>query len=170
MNTKPLLYGILDCAVDPSLYAHVQRLSPFSAECLFAGPFERELLEASPHLVALTPSDPLTQLWRSEGWGMNWGILLFAPGNIAQVRRRLRHFTQARLPSGEGPLLFRFWDPRVFRTYVPLVEPDQLPHWFEGIDTYVVEKPDGAGSLRYTLEDGQLQITESATPARQSGS
>ena len=166
MSAKPLLYGILDCAAEPGLYAHAMRLAPLAANCLFEGPLAPELREASPYLVALTPSDPLAQLWRGEGWGRHWGILLHSPESLAQVRRRLRHFTQARLPDGNGPVLFRFWDPRVFRIYMPLVEPDQLRHWFDGIEAYIAETEDGLGSLRYALSGGALTIEERAMPAR----
>ena len=120
----------------------------------------------SPYVVELAPSDPLSKMWRSQGWGKNWGILIVSPENLGYVRRRLRHFTQAKLPNGEGPVLFRFWDPRVFRIYMPLVEPDQLVPWFQGIDRYIVETEGGAGSLRYSLDGGNLSVQQGPAPAR----
>src|SRR5437868_157638 len=120
------MYGILDCAVAEGLYEHAARLAPGQAACLFEGRLHESVLAASPWLVELSPSDPLSIAWRRQGWTANWGILLSSSAGLVAVRRRLRHFTQARLPDGVGPVLFRFWDPRVFRTYMPLVEPDQV--------------------------------------------
>jgi hypothetical protein len=81
------------------------------------------------------------------------------------VRRQLRHFTQAKLPDGSGPVLFRFWDPRVFRVYLPLVEPAEIAPWFQSVDRYLVETEDGAGALRYQLRGGVLSVEPGPRPA-----
>jgi hypothetical protein len=156
--TTPTLYAILDLAADPALNAHVQRLEPDAAACLFEGKLDPRVKAVSPHVVELAPTDPLSRLWRGEGWGRAWGLLISSSASLPVVRRRLRHFTQARLPDGTGPVLFRFWDPRVFRTYMPLVEPAELAPWFTDIDRYIVESEDGAASLRYSLVGGSLVV------------
>ncbi len=166
MTTAPHLYAVLDLAADPSLAAHVARLEPDAAACLFEGKLHPQIKAASPHVVELAPSDPLSVLWRGDGWGKAWGLLISSSAGLMTVRRRLRHFTQAKLPDGSGPVLFRFWDPRVFRVYMPLVEADQLAGWFTDIDRYIVETEDGAGSLRYSLQRGGLQIETLPPPSR----
>lgn len=160
------LYGVLDCARAPHMFEHVARLEPESADCLFAGRLDPEVKQASPFLVELHPNDPLSRAWRGQGWGASWGILISSPLNLPALRRRLRHFTMAKLPDGSGPVLFRFWDPRVFRTYMPTVEPKDLPAWFEGVDRYIAETEDGQGSLRYTLKGGALAVDQGPAPAR----
>lgn len=163
--TSPRLYAVLDCAADPSLHEHVARLEPEGAACLFEGRLHPELKAASPHVVELAPTDPLSKLWRGEGWGRSWGILISSRAGLPAVRRRMRHYTQAKLPDGTGPVLFRFWDPRVFRVWLPLVEPDDLGGWFSDIDRYIVETEDGSGSLRYGLKDGRLTVEPGPRPA-----
>ena len=164
--TPPTLYAVLDLAADAALNAHVQRLEPDGAACLFEGKLHPQVKAASPHIVELAPTDPLSVLWRGAGWGKAWGVLISSSAGLMTVRRRLRHFTQARLPDGSGPVLFRFWDPRVFRVYMPLVEDDQLAGWFTDIDRYIVETEDGAGSLRYSLDRGRLKVETLPPPAR----
>jgi len=164
--TTPTLYAVLDLAADPALNAHVQRLEPDGAACLFEGKLHPQVKAASPHVVELAPTDPLSALWRTDGWGRAWGVLISSSAGLMTVRRRLRHFTQARLPDGGGPVLFRFWDPRVFRVYMPLVEDDQLAGWVTDIDRYIVETEDGAGSLRYSLDRGRLKVETLPPPAR----
>lgn len=154
-----MMYAILDPAREPSLYEHVARLEPGAAVCLFEGRLAPELKQVSPHLVELTPHDPLAAAWQREGWGKSWGILIESTQPLAFVRRRLRHFTQARLPSGEGPVLFRFWDPRVFRVYLPLVEAADLAAWFEGVERYLCETEDGKGALEFRRVGETLKTT-----------
>lgn len=166
MTAEVKLYGVLDCARAPETFDHVARLEPDSADCLFAGKLDPQVKRASPFLVELAPTDPLSKLWRTKGWGQAWGILISSAASLPVLRRRLRHFTMARLPDGEGPVLFRFWDPRVFRTYLPAVEPAGLGEWFDGVDRYIVETPDGSGSLRYSLRGGALSVSQGPPPAR----
>ncbi len=163
MATK--LYGVLDCARAPHLYEQAARLEPEAADCLFAGKLDPRVRRVSPFVVELAPSDPLSKLWRSEGWGEAWGILLSSSAGLPAVRRRLRHFTQARLPDGSGPMLFRFWDPRVLRTYMPLIEPSAIQAWFQDIDRYILETEDGSGSIRFSLRNGALTSSRGPRPA-----
>lgn len=160
----PRLYAVLDLAADPGLKAHVQRLEPDGAACLFEGKLDPRVKAVSPHVVELGATDPLSRLWRGQGWGRSWGLLISSTASLPVVRRRLRHFTLARLPDGVGPVLFRFWDPRVFRTWMPLVEPADLGGWFTDIDRYIVETEDGAGSLRYSLGGGGRLVVETLPP------
>ena len=157
-------YGVLDLARAPHLYEHVARLEPEAAECLFAGRLAPEVRRASPFLVELEPADPLSKLWRGQGWGGAWGILLSSRQGLPVVRRRLRHFTMAKLPDGSGPMLFRFWDPRVLRTYLPLAEHNALADWFKDIDLYILETEDGKGSIRYSFKNGNLVSTVGPAP------
>ena len=142
--------------MDPRLHEHAARLQPGSARRLCIGNLHPEVKKVSPHLVELHADDPLTRLWQGEGWGQNWGLWIESRTDLHAIHRRMRHFTQAKLPSGEGPVLFRFWDPRVFRVYMPLVEAADLAAWFQDIDGYVAEAEDGKGAVRYRLEGSNL--------------
>lgn len=165
MTAPTKLYGILDCARAPDMYEHVARLTPESADCLFAGRLDEQMRRASPHIVELAPADPLSRQWRTQGWGQSWGLLLSSSASLPVVRRRLRHFTMAKLPDGSGPVLFRFWDPRVFRAFMPHVEPASASDWFVDIGRYIVESEDGAGSLRYSLKNGQIAVETGPRPS-----
>jgi hypothetical protein len=160
------MYGILDCSRSPTLYEHVARLAPHGASCLFAGDLAEEVARVSPYLVELAPNDPLSRDWRTQGWGQAWGILISSRADLPTLRQRLRRYTTARLPDGGGPMLFRFWDPRVFRVYMPLVEPQELPGWFEAADRYIAETEDGRGSLRYAYNGAALSVEQGPPPGR----
>jgi hypothetical protein len=72
------------------------------------------------------------------GWGQAWGILLRSPLELDPLRRHLRKFLLAQLPDGEA-VFFRFYDPRVWRTYWPSCTPEEQAKWLEGIDEFIAE-------------------------------
>jgi hypothetical protein len=165
LSGQAILYGVLDCAIDPALHEHVARLEPEQAACLF----ERvapEVKRVSPHVVELAPADPLSKAWRAQGWGRNWGVLFSSLADLRTVKLRLKRFTQARLPDGSGPVLFRFWDPRVLRSYLPLLESADVPAWFTDIDRWIVPTEDGAGSIRFSNHGGAVHAEPGPPPAR----
>ena len=149
------IFGLMDAARDPKVFALIQAAK--EQDCLFAGDLAPDLREAAPYIVRLTENEPLWHAWRQEGWGQSWGIMCRASGTLPQVRRHFRHFLQAKLPDGHI-VLFRFYDPRVWRLYLPTCSPDELARWFSGIEEYRAETEDGAGVHRYTLSSGALQI------------
>lgn len=163
------VYGVIDLARAPGLYEHVARLAPQGSRCLYEGRLDPRVVRVCPHVVELAEHDPLSDLWRHEGWGRSWGLLMQSRASLQAVRRRLRHFTQAKLPDGQGPVLFRFWDPRVFRVYFPLVEPEQLGEWFRDIDAYIVEDEAGAGLTRFSLDGGRLVTQAGPRPGPRHG-
>jgi hypothetical protein len=150
------LFGLIDTARDPQLYDLV-KASPEHA-CMFGGPIKPPLDRNAPYIVSLTADSPMFTAWRDHGWGKSWGICCYSDLPLADVRRHLRQFLQAQLPDGEV-VLFRFYDPRVWRTYLPTCQPPELALWFKGIDEYGSEAPDGKGTLRYRFDGGALSVT-----------
>lgn len=149
------LYGIVDTARDPALYDVVMACA--EKECLFAGKLDPALARVAPYLVKLDPDSPLFTAWRNDGWGRNWGILCYSGLPLDRLRRHFRHFLQAMLPDGTVAL-FRFYDPRVWRTYAANCEPQEAQPWFSAVDEFLAEAPDGLATLRYRLINGALQV------------
>lgn len=131
------LYGIVDTARDPRLYPLVV-LSPHY-DCLFAGELDEPLAEAAPYLVELTDDTPLKDIWRGEGWGQAWGILVRSSLELKDLRRHLRKFLLAQLPDG-NTVLFRFYDPRVWRIYWPTCTEEEQAKWMKGVEEFVAEE------------------------------
>lgn len=149
------LYGIVDTARDPALYDVV--MASVEKECLFAGKMDPILARAAPYLVRLDSDAALFKAWREHGWGRSWGILCYSPSPLGQLRRHLRHFLQAMLPDGTVAL-FRFYDPRVWRTYAVSCTPEEMQPWFRQVDEFLVELPDGMATMRYRLVGGALEV------------
>jgi len=150
-----LLYGLIDAARDDQLYELITASAAHA--CLFAGELDPELEREAPYIVRLTEGSRLCEAWRDEGRGQSWGIQCTSTSSLAEVRRHFRHFLQAKLPDGKVAL-FRFYDPRVFRTYLPTCTPHELAPWFSEVNEYRVEAEDGSTTVCYSLWNGELNI------------
>jgi hypothetical protein len=147
------LYAVVDAARDERLYPMVMQAAEHA--CLFAGKIGEPLDRASPYLVNLQAQEQLFHAWRDIGRGRAWGILCRSTLPLAQLRRHLRRFLVAKLPDGMV-VQFRFYDPRVFRTYLPTCTPEELSAWFKGVSSFLVEEGESGAFHEYNLRDGRL--------------
>ena len=134
-------YAVIDAAQDDRLFPLIQQCR--RRTCLLSGELAPVLAAASPWLVAIDEDEPLLAIWQRHGAGRSWGILVESAGGLDAVRKHLRRFLQALLPDGRVAL-FRFFDPRVFATYLPTASPEQQAQWFEAVTQFAVEGEDGA--------------------------
>jgi len=85
----------------------------------------RELERVGPWLVRLPKESVLLERLVMEGWGKSWGWYIASHATLYSVRKHFRHFTMARLPSGEA-VHFRVADPRVAGAVLRAAPPDQV--------------------------------------------
>src|ERR1035438_6111751 len=108
---------------------------------------------------------PYTTLFRSEitewilskGWGNHWGIFAIADADLQVMRQHLRRFLTVYDEKGK-PLLFRFYDPRVMRVYLPTCNAEELGAIFGPVASYVLEDESSKTLLRFQCALGQLGI------------
>lgn len=149
----PHWYAIVDTAQDRALYELVQCCAVF--QCLIAGDAPYELATALPYLVRLDEGAPLTEAWQSIGSGKHWGLAFESSSSIDHLRLHFKRFLNAKLPDG-AIALFRFYDPRVFRTYILSATGDELETWFAGINRFSAEAPVVGQLDDFEFIDGQL--------------
>jgi hypothetical protein len=156
---------VLDCARDPAIYRALMA-SRLEFRCLYSGPVPRELELVAPHLVELPYGHRLATQWFDEGLGRSWGVLL-QTDDPANLRHQLRKLLKVRGPDGRN-LLFRWYDPRVLRAFLPTADAPQLLAFFGDVTAWIAE--DGAGGLVHFSRDvrGALQrrrVQPAALPA-----
>ncbi|MBK9118822.1 MAG: DUF4123 domain-containing protein [Phycisphaerales bacterium] len=146
------LYALLDSACAPD--------GPFEAadagaacESLFAGRAGDHLRDVAPYLAEFPRRSAFAQWWFAE-WGKSVGILLDAPAELAEVRRHFRTLTIVR-DARRTKYFFRFYDPRVLRTFLPTCTPAEAERFFGPVRTLYCEDED-RGLLCYSLVDGKL--------------
>lgn len=108
------------------------------ARCLYRGTLPKDLGEAAPHLVRMWAANEQTQRFFKMGWHQSWGVLLSYSGPIKILYRHLRQFLRARTEGGQT-LLFRYYDPRVLRAYLPTCTAEELERFFGPVEAVAVE-------------------------------
>jgi hypothetical protein len=147
--------AVLDSARDERIFRAVDATN-LEKFCLYAGRLPFVIQEVAPYLVVLERDDKLTRLLLEEGWGQSWGIFLRTETPLPTLRRHLRTFLKVKDPSGRN-LVFRWYDPRVMRVYLPTCLTDELRLVFGPVDTYLMESQFPSTLLDFRFEAGRLK-------------
>jgi hypothetical protein len=159
------VWAILDCARDERVYPAL-RTSQLDYLCLYSGRLHHEVEAAAPHLIELSPSYRFTPRLIEMGWGQSWGVFLRTK-DTSNLRHHLRGFLRVRDESGRI-LMFRYYDPRVLRVYLPTCRPDELRTVFGPISSYLVEGEDGKSLIEFEFDGNQLHERRTTLTGQQS--
>lgn len=148
------LFAVLDAARDPLVLARLHEC-PEERQSLYEGPQADRLAAAAPYLVSLPRESVLLEALVRDGWGESWGVYLTCDQPFAEVRRQLRRSLTVQTQTGKR-LLFRFYDPRVLRVFLPTCTREELAAFFGPIEAFLHESADGGALVRSQLKDGAL--------------
>jgi hypothetical protein len=123
--------------------------------CLYSGPLAPELEFTAPYLVRFDHQDAGTRSFLSQAWGNNWGVFLKADESMERLRRHLREFLIVRDSHGSR-LVFRYYDPRVLKVYLPTCTADELRTVFGPIERFWMEDEDPRAGLEFRLDEMRL--------------
>jgi len=140
------VWAVLDLARDSRIRAALVE-SRLEYLCLYEGALPRVLEDAAPHIVQLLPGHRLTLRLLEEGWGRSWGCFLTI-GDASNLRRHLRRFLRVRDEAGRA-LLFRYYDPRVLRVYLPTCTASELAAVFGPLSSWLVESEGGTSAIEF---------------------
>jgi len=132
--------------------------------CLYSGTIPPALEVAAPYLVQMEFEDRYTRQLLEQGWGNSWGVILRCDSTRDRVRRHLRKFLLVQDPRGHR-LVFRYYDPRVLRAYLPTCNYGELNTVFGPIESFYVEDEDPRHVWEFQREGSQLRRTKSALAA-----
>lgn len=130
-------YVILDTARDEVIYPKIME-TDIPKKCMFHGEKAVELATVAPYLVLLKKDDPFTDWLLNQGWGKSWGIFCQSSENLDKLQRHFRTFLMVYDEDGK-PLYFRFYDPRVFRVYLPTCNAKELEIVYGSVKKYYTE-------------------------------
>lgn len=149
------VYAILDGASAPRLPQTLEQME-VESECLFRGELDPELALVAPYLaVVQQPDHPFINWLLQEGWGQHWGVFAVSKADFRDLRMHLRTFLKVYGPD-LTPLYFRYYDPRVLRTYLPTCDEQESRTVFGPILRYVVEDEDPTALLKFWPEGGRV--------------
>jgi hypothetical protein len=126
--------------------------------CLYAGDLAPALERAAPYLVQLEFESGETRRLIDRAWGHSWGVFLRCDDRMEKVRRHLRQFLRVRDRQGRF-LVFRYYDPRVLRIYLPTCTTEELRTVFGPIESFYMEDENPAAVVQCRRDTaGKLAI------------
>ena len=151
------VWALLDGARDQRIF-YMLRDSGLDYLCLYSGYLPRELQLAAPYMVELIADHEFTRRLIDQAWGNSWGIFV-STHNAPNLRPHLRKFLRVRNEQGQY-LLFRYYDPRVLREYLPTCLPDELKQIFGSIECIWMEDHNPVTLIEFQMNQNQLNTRQ----------
>lgn len=127
--------------------------------CLFRGELEPDVLYAAPYVAVLLPGSAFSEWVFKECSGNHWGIFAHCRYSLKEMRRHCRALVNVYDEKG-NPMIFRYYDPRVLRKFLPTCTNDEIVTLFGKIETLFAETEDGNTLTAYRLENDELKQTD----------
>jgi hypothetical protein len=153
-NGSGSVWAVLDLARDPRIQTTLLE-SRLEALCLYSGALPHALARVAPHIVELPPGHRLFERLFELGWGRSWGVFMRLADPMA-LRHHLRKLLKVRDENGRT-LLFRWYDPRVLRAYLPTCRDDELRSFFGPVSAMWAEGEGGRSLIEFRLGQRGLQ-------------
>jgi hypothetical protein len=145
----------VDSARDRRIFGLLLECFYSSLSSLFATPLAPKLESVAPYLVPLDYDDKKTRKFLSHAWGNGWGVFIRCDTSQDRLRRHLRSFVSVRDPRGQR-LLFRYYDPRILRTYLPTCSSQELEYVFGPIECFMTEGKVAENMIESRFDRGKL--------------
>ncbi len=112
-------------------------------QSLYQGKDAEKHFSVSPILIDCATDSEITRWLTSEAWGQNYAIFLTSAFPLDTLLIHCRRLLTVVTEAGEM-LLFRFYDPRVLRVYLPTCNLGELSRIFGPVGSFLVESEEGA--------------------------
>jgi hypothetical protein len=148
------VFAILDGASIDQLLDRLYKHRPQHI-CLYRGELEPDIAHVAPYLVRMEPDSAFTDWVLTQGWGNHWGIFAVTTADLTALRQHFRRFLTVHDPKG-APMLFRYYDPRVLRAYLPTCNSQELETVFGPVLRFMMEGNAPEELLQFRLNRGAL--------------
>jgi hypothetical protein len=137
------VYALLDPVRDPRIPAFLDAAREQFARV-------DDTVASSPYLVALPAATRLLDVLLKDGWGHHWGFYFTSRDGFEKNRLHWRSYVVLRTDRARE-ITFRYWDPRVLRTILPALPPEEARDFFGTAARLVVEGKKNETALEYSL-------------------
>jgi len=148
------LYALLDAACDERI-VHLLRTSGEEHQSLYEGSQAEEMAHFAPYLVRLPADSALLKTLEKTDTAKSWGVYLSCEKPFQELRKHLRRFLMVELPNGKK-VLFRYYDPRVLRAFLPTCNAAEAAEFFGPVKRYAMADENPEVFLEFTLNAGQV--------------
>jgi pSer/pThr/pTyr-binding forkhead associated (FHA) protein len=150
------VYALVDSARDGVALGLLYQ-SQEEHQILYEGDSAEKLADYGPYLVSV-PTDSKLLPWLIHfGWGKSWGVYFTSPVPFTEARAHLRRFLMIETDEGRQ-LYFRFYDPRVLRSFLPKFTLEEAKQFFGPISSYLVEGENPKVLLRYSSQEDGVKL------------
>jgi Domain of unknown function (DUF4123)/FHA domain len=143
------LFAVLDAARSDAVL-RLLRTSVDDFVSLWDGLRSETEEDGAPYLVRFAPGSRLLPRLVGHGWGESWGVFLATHAPLAEVRAHLRKLLVVTREADHRPMYFRFYDPRVLGSFLPIATVRQHGLVFGPVQRFFAEGPDGDGVLSWS--------------------
>jgi hypothetical protein len=137
------VYAVLDALKDARIPVFLDASGERHARIDDANPL-------SPYLAVVPPKSRLLDVLVKDGWNQGWGFYFTARIGFEDAVYHWRSFLTLRNQNGQA-VNFRFWDPRVLRAIVPVMEPEEAGAFFGLLSRFIVEGENPGTALEFSL-------------------
>jgi hypothetical protein len=148
------VFAVLDGASVERLLDMLHQHQPESI-CLYRGELQPDIAHVAPYLVRLVQDSPFTNWVLDQGWGKHWGVFAITRADLTALRQHFRRFLTVHDSQGT-PLLFRYYDPRVLRVFLPTCNTEELQAFYGPVLRYAMEGESSEELLQFQLTKGAL--------------
>ena len=139
------LFGIVDSARNDEVFRYMIE-GEMDFRSLFEGTMDVQSYGVSGFLVDCQKGSPLMKWMTTEVWGDNCCIFFTSKASFDDLFAHFQKFNRVYL-EGDEVVLFRFYDPRVLRTYLPTCNSKEIDLFFGEIESFFAECKN-AGSIK----------------------
>jgi len=149
------VFALLDGALAPNLVPALHDFNPQFC-CLYPGELNPDMAAVAPYLARLEPGKEFAAFLLKEAWGAHWAVFISSTADLRTLRDHFRQFHKIELPD-QRTVLFRYYDPRVLRTFLPVCNPAELAMFFGPVQTFMVEGEQPERALRFAFSGQALK-------------
>lgn len=150
------LYAILDGSRSVEIAAALQNVEVENAS-LYRGRSEEPLWDVAPYLIRCERDALFFQWVLEKGWGNSWGIYLTSKVNLQELLEHFQQFLLVKFPDAKD-FYFRFYDPRVLRSFLPTCTLEESRNFFGPVRCYLVEEKERETLLKFAVgQNGTLR-------------
>jgi hypothetical protein len=129
--------AVLDGAVSPAVRDLLNQAGVFY-QSLYEGERSADIAAFGPYLAEIQKGSKFVPFLVKAAWGRSWGIFLSTRLSFLEARKHLRRFLTVNIEGG-GMVLFRYYDPRVLRVFIPSCTLEQRRDFFGPIERIFAE-------------------------------
>jgi hypothetical protein len=161
LSPRTMVCAMVDSARDERIFGAVD-FTKQQKDCLYAGDLPWQLQMTAPYLVELSREERFTRFILENGWGDGWVSFIRTETGFKQLRKHLRQFLRVRTEDNKR-LIFRYYDPRILRVYLPTCRPAELETFFGPVDSFLTESDGGDEILEFQRDGKVMHIAFNGT-------